>query len=101
MGPRESGIVEDKERVAAMERIPPGLTDDDLLDILDHARRAPIVLRVDSIIPRDDEVEVAYQVLDSDENPIMEGDRYWLVVATVAEFPSDIPIGSLFTIGGQ
>jgi hypothetical protein len=84
-----------------MERIPPGLTDEDLLDILDHARRASIVLRVDSITPQDDEVEVAYQVLDSDENPIMEGDRYWLVVATVAEFPSDIPAGSLFTIGGE
>ena len=84
-----------------MERIPPGLTDDDLLDILDHARRAPIVLRVDSILPQDDEVQVAYQVLDSDENPIMEGDRYWLVVTNVAEFPSDIPAGSLFTIGGE
>ena len=84
-----------------MERIPPGLTDDDLLDILDHARRVPILLRVDSITPQDDNVQVAYQVLDGDENPIMEGDRYWLVVAPVAEFPSDIPIGSLFTIGGE
>ena len=84
-----------------MERIPPGLTDDDLLDILDHAKRASIVLRLDSIVPQDDEVQVAYQVLDSDENPIMEGDRYWLVVASVPEFPRDIPIGSLFTIGGE
>jgi hypothetical protein len=84
-----------------MERIPPGLSDSDLLDILDHAKRASIVLRVDSIVPQDDEVQVAYQVLDRDENPIMEGDRYWLVVANVAEFPSDIPPGSLFTIGGE
>ena len=84
-----------------MERIPPGLSDSDLLDILDHARRESIVLRVDSINPRDDEVQVAYQVLDSDETPIMEGDRYWLVVANVPAFPNDIPIGSLFTIGGE
>ena len=84
-----------------MERIRPGLTDDDLLDILSQARRASVVLRVDSIISQGDEVEVAYQVLDSAEDPIMEGDRYWLVVTNVAEFPSDIPIGSLFTIGAS
>ena len=85
-----------------MERIPPGLAGDDLLDILDHARRASVVLRVDSITPLVDEVQVAYQVLDRDENPIMEGDRYWLVVASVADLPSDIGIGSLFVIeGGQ
>jgi hypothetical protein len=41
-------------------------------------------------------------VLDSDEEPIMEGDRYWLVVANVADFPPDIAVGSLFIIeGGQ
>jgi hypothetical protein len=82
-----------------MERIPPGLADDDLLDILSHAGLASVVLRVDSVIPQGDGVEVAYQVLDSGENPIMEGDRYWLVVTNVAEFPSDVPVGSLFTIG--
>jgi hypothetical protein len=86
-----------------MERIPPGLAGDDILDILDHARRASVVLRVDSIVPQDgDEVQVVYQVLDSDEEPIMEGDRYWLVVANVADFPPDIAVGSLFIIeGGQ
>ena len=84
-----------------MERIPPGLADDDLLDILSQARSESVVLRVDSVIPRGDEVEVAYQVLDRAENPIMEGDRYWLVVTTVAAFPSDVPIGSLFTIGSE
>jgi hypothetical protein len=86
-----------------MERIPPGLTGDDVLDILDHARRASVVLRVDSIVPQDgDEVQVAYQVLDSDEEPIMEGDRYWLVVANVANFPPNLGVGSLFIIeGGQ
>ena len=85
-----------------MERIPPGLAGDDLLDILSHARRASVVLRVDSITPLVDEVQVAYQVLDRDENPIMEGERYWLVVANVGNFASDIGIGSLFIIdGGQ
>jgi len=83
-----------------MERIPPGLDDDDILDILGHANLETVVLRVNSVDPTDDEVQVTYEVLDSAENPIMEGDRYWLVVATVAEFPDDVPIGSLFTIGG-